>query len=91
MEADPYHALGEALGAVIRKEIRAALAEVASTTGDSAALLSVPKGAALLGIGKTKLYQLIASGELPSVVVGKRRLLRPADLEQFSASHGNGH
>jgi excisionase family DNA binding protein len=38
----------------------------------------------------TKLRELIASGEVPSVVIGKRRLLRPQDLEAFATRQANG-
>lgn len=39
-------------------------------------LLTVAEAAALLGIGKTTLYLLLASGGLPSVQIGRRRLIR---------------
>ena len=37
----------------------------------------------LTGLGRTTLYQLIGQGELPSCKVGRRRLIRAADLEAF--------
>lgn len=42
---------------------------------------SVPEASAAIGIGKTKLYALIAQGVLPSTLIGKRRLIRAADLD----------
>ncbi|WP_174296936.1 helix-turn-helix domain-containing protein [Sphingomonas bacterium] len=42
---------------------------------------SVPEASAAIGIGKTKLYALITGGVLPSTLIGKRRLIRAADLE----------
>ena len=42
---------------------------------------SVPEASAAIGVGKTKLYALIAQGILPSTLIGKRRLIRAADLE----------
>lgn len=46
---------------------------------------SVPEASAAIGIGKTKLYALIAQGVLPSTLIGKRRLIRAADLEALIA------
>lgn len=42
---------------------------------------SVPEASAAIGIGKTKIYELIQQGSLPSTLIGKRRLIRAADLE----------
>ncbi|CAB4583168.1 MAG: helix-turn-helix domain-containing protein [Actinobacteria bacterium] len=39
--------------------------------------------AQMLGIGRTKLRELIASGKLPSFQVGRRRLVSEADLREF--------
>jgi excisionase family DNA binding protein len=36
-------------------------------------LLKVPEAAALLGVGRSKCYELLASGALPSVSVGRAR------------------
>lgn len=46
---------------------------------------SVPEASTAIGIGKTKLYALIAQGVLPSTLIGKRRLIRAADLEALIA------
>ena len=46
---------------------------------------SVPEASAAIGIGKTKLYALIAQGVLPSTRIGKRRLIRAADLDALIA------
>ncbi|HEX8388153.1 MAG TPA: helix-turn-helix domain-containing protein [Sphingomonas sp.] len=46
---------------------------------------SVPEASAAIGIGKTKLYALITQGVLPSTLIGKRRLIRAADLEALIA------
>ena len=40
---------------------------------------------ALGGIGRTKIAELIASGELASVKLGRRRLIPVAALEAFAA------
>ena len=80
----PYLVLAEALAALVRQAVKEALAEVTASTPGSANLVSVAEAAHRLGIGKTKLNELIASGELPSVVLGRRRLLRPVDLETYA-------
>lgn len=40
------------------------------------------------GLSRTKVYELIRTGELPSVKVGTRRLVRSADLHGFVADLG---
>ena len=44
---------------------------------------SVDETAELLGISRRSLYELLRSGELRSVKIGSRRLIRNADLERF--------
>ena len=41
--------------------------------------------ATYLGIGRTHLYQLLNAGEIPSAAVGKVRLIRVVDLDNFLA------
>lgn len=45
--------------------------------------ISVAEAAALLSIGRVTLYKLLGAGELPSFVVGRRRLIAIADLRAF--------
>lgn len=45
-----------------------------------AELIAVPAVMARLGIGRTKLYELIDSGELRSVRIGSRRFVPDAAL-----------
>jgi excisionase family DNA binding protein len=52
-------------------------------------------GRALGGLGRTKTYYLIKSGELPSVTIGRRRFVAMRDLEEFierrrAAAQGGG-
>lgn len=49
-------------------------------------LYRVPEACELLGISRSKLYLLIASGELPTVRVGGTRRVRASDLRDFAAS-----
>ena len=54
--------------------------------GKSAPLaLSVADAGAALGIKKTKLFQLLARGELRSIKIGARRLIPAGELERFVA------
>jgi excisionase family DNA binding protein len=50
---------------------------------DDALLLRIPKAADRLGLGRSKFYELIASGEIETVRIG-RAVRVPADaLEDF--------
>ena len=46
---------------------------------------SVDEAARATGIGRTTLYSLIGSGELPSAKVGRRRIIRSVDLATLVA------
>jgi len=48
--------------------------------------LPITEAARLLGIGKTKLFDLVRTGALPAVRLGGRTLIRRADLEMFAAA-----
>ncbi len=41
------------------------------------------EAACMLGLGKTKLYELMADNELLSIKIGTRRLIRVRDIESF--------
>jgi excisionase family DNA binding protein len=46
-------------------------------------LLSVKDCAALLGLGRATVWEMVRSGEMPSIKIRDRRLIRRADLELF--------
>ena len=48
-----------------------------------ARLIRPEQAAALLGIGRTKLYELMARGELESVTIDRRRLVPVDAVEEF--------
>ena len=48
-----------------------------------ALLVKVPEAAALLGVSRAKLYELIASGALPAVKVDGCRRVRTEDLVSY--------
>lgn len=45
--------------------------------------VSASEAARLVGLGRTKLYELMGSGELPFIKIGTRRLIRVRDIEAF--------
>jgi excisionase family DNA binding protein len=49
-------------------------------------LLRVPQAAARLGVGKSTVEALIASGQLRSLKIGKSRRIPVAALEEFIAA-----
>lgn len=49
-------------------------------------LLTVPEAARRLGIGRTLMYELISTGQIASVRVGRLRRVRPTDLEAYANS-----
>jgi excisionase family DNA binding protein len=48
-------------------------------------LLKIPEVMARLAVGQTKVYELMSSGELRSVRVGRSRRVPSDDLERFVA------
>lgn len=53
--------------------------------------LRIPEVCERLNHGRTRIYELIRSGRLPSVVVGQRaRRVRESDLTRFIASLDDG-
>ncbi len=51
-------------------------------------MLTVEEAAERLRCSKTLVYAMLGDGRLPSVKVGRRRLLRAADVAQFVARGG---
>lgn len=51
----------------------------------NARLNSIESTMAQLGLGRSKVYELIAAGELRSVKVGRRRLVSDAAINEFVA------
>lgn len=66
-------------------------ANTTDTAGTDACLRLFNVGEArsiLGGIGTTKLYELVKTGELPPVHIGRRTFFRQSDLEHFIAKLG---
>lgn len=53
-------------------------------------LLPDAAAARFIGLGKTKLRELTAAGEIPSVTIGRRRLWPVAGLRDFVAKLSAG-
>jgi excisionase family DNA binding protein len=47
------------------------------------AVMSVDAGCTYVGIGRAHFYRLMDDGQIPSFHVGRRRLVRRADLDIF--------
>ncbi len=47
-------------------------------------LLSIIDAASALGVGRSKVYQLIGTGELDTVALGRRRLVRVESLKALA-------
>ena len=46
-------------------------------------LLRIPEAAETLGIGRTKIYELIATGELPTIHVGRAVRISVSSLQKW--------
>jgi excisionase family DNA binding protein len=46
-------------------------------------LLRVDEAAELIGLGRTKTYELVASGQLPAVHIGKAVRVATSAIEEF--------
>jgi excisionase family DNA binding protein len=57
-----------------------------TTTADDRLLLRPAEAASRLGIGRTKLYELMATGELRSVKIGGARRVSATALADFVAA-----
>jgi excisionase family DNA binding protein len=51
-------------------------------------LLTVPEAGRVLAISRSKMYDLLNSGHLASVHIGRSRRVRVVDVENFVASGG---
>ena len=57
-----------------------------SSVGDQVRLVTTPAAAQLLGVSRSKLYELQGEGVLPTVRIGRSRRIALADLEAFVRS-----
>ena len=52
-------------------------------TSEAPQLLNAMDLCRLLGLGRTKVFSLLASGEIPSITIGKARRVRAEALRQW--------
>ncbi|MBN8428008.1 MAG: helix-turn-helix domain-containing protein [Xanthomonadales bacterium] len=45
--------------------------------------IGVDEAALIVGIGRTRMFQMIAKGVIPAFKIGRSRLIRMADLRAF--------
>ena len=50
-------------------------------------LLTVEETIRFLRLGRTRVYEMLRSGELPSIKIAHRRLVRREDLSRFLKEH----
>ncbi|MEJ7766152.1 MAG: hypothetical protein WKF86_11715 [Acidimicrobiales bacterium] len=43
-----------------------------------------PEGAKLVGVGRSLMFELVASGQIATVKCGRKRLVEPAELRAFA-------
>jgi excisionase family DNA binding protein len=62
------------------------------TSGDNTQPLAVdvPEAGRQFGVGTTTAWKLVRSGMLPSVRIGRRRLVLVSELERFAARLADG-
>ena len=72
-------------------ELAAALrAELAPAPAAPDRLMGVNEAAALLGLGRSKVFELLAAGRLRSIAVGRRRLIPSGAIAEFIAGRVAG-
>ena len=54
-----------------------------SASGSNVRLVTIPAATQLLGVSRSKLYELLGEGALPTVRIGRSRRIAIADLEAF--------
>ena len=53
-----------------------------------AILISIPDACKALGIGRSKVYELISEGRLETVTIGRRRLVRVESIRALAEAAG---
>ncbi|WP_329177273.1 helix-turn-helix domain-containing protein [Streptomyces sp. NBC_01477] len=82
----PIALLADALG-VSEQDLRQALHASTSTAYDPTLVaLTVEEAARRLSVGRTTMYALLASGEIPSVAVGRLRRIPAEALNDYLAA-----
>jgi excisionase family DNA binding protein len=78
--------IADALG-VTEHQLRAAVLEHTAPAHDATLVaLTVEEAARRLGVGRTTMYALLASGEIPSVTIGRLRRIPAEALNDYVAA-----
>jgi excisionase family DNA binding protein len=81
----PIDLIAQSLG-VPEDALRALMTERAQPQGDTTLVgLTVAEAARRLGIGRTKMYEYVSSGEIPSVKIGTLRRIPVEAVSAFLA------
>lgn len=57
-----------------------------SKLSEADSLLDVPEATRLLGVSRSSLFELLRTGQLPAVKLGRRTLIRTSELRRFIAN-----
>ncbi|MGR3936255.1 helix-turn-helix domain-containing protein [Streptomyces sp. BRA346] len=81
----PVTQIAQLLG-IPEEALRAMMAERGDEPGDPTLVgLTVEQAARRLGIGRTKMYEYVSSGEIPSVKIGNLRRIPAEAVGEFLA------
>ncbi|WP_082443133.1 MULTISPECIES: helix-turn-helix domain-containing protein [unclassified Sphingomonas] len=58
---------------------------VSGTRSVAPLTISVNDALAMLGIGRTRFYELVAAGEIQTIKLGRRRLVQVASLQRLAS------
>ncbi|MEC3995312.1 helix-turn-helix domain-containing protein [Actinacidiphila sp. DG2A-62] len=82
----PLALLADALGVSQQDLLRLLQASSSATHDPTLVALTVEEAARRLSVGRTTMYALLASGEIPSVTVGRLRRIPAEALNQYVAA-----
>lgn len=51
---------------------------------------SIPETAEMIGVSRSKIYELFDTGELSHLKIGRRTLIERSEIERFLAAHRVG-
>ena len=68
---------------VAHEDVKAAQQGPNGEIGDASLMVSVEQAASILGIGRTRAFELVMARSITSVKIGRRRLVVRRSLEEF--------
>ena len=82
----PIALLADALGVSAQDLLHLVRASTSSAPDPTLVALTVEEAARRLGVGRTMMYALLASGEIPSVTIGRLRRIPAEALSDYVAA-----